>query len=242
MLFDLEKIRRFLYTLLWAKTSVVKGPFALPQTKLVAEGVLIYAQTLAEIKVYTCDDILFQDKTSLIGYTGTHIELIFDKSYFDKLVKSKFKSAFFGACAIQVARYIIENHRGINPEIKFDKENSPICLPSHKPEIAKLFYRKSTKLHLGNMKGTRMTPTPYANFISQAIIRGGFDLQEYEVDKKALSFFPIDDVLAAHAVDVEVWNNLYISAERVNRIRALHHYYETDLTKWDGCELQIELV
>ena len=242
MLFDIDKITKFFHTLLWTKTSVIEGVFAFPKTKQVAQGVLFYENVPTEIKVYTCDDILFQDKTSLIGFSGNHLELVFDKGYFGKLMTSKFKSAFFGACAIQVARYILFHGHIDKSTHKLDFASLPPCLPSHKPEIADFFFRRAQRNQLVTRRANGPTATSYARFIAQAILRGGYDMQEFTVDKKALSFFPIDDVLAAHAVDVETWNNLFISAERVNRIRALHHYYETDLTQWDGCELQIDLL
>lgn len=242
MLFDLDRIKDFITTLMWSKTSVIgEAPISLPQMKQVAEGALIYGQTYSEIKVYSCEDILFQNKTSLVAYSGNHICIVIDKAYFDKLMQSKFKSAFFGACAIQVARYIL-HHDNLTKPHPVDPFDSPPCLPSHKPEVAQFFYQRSKKQQLTGRKGSHPAPTSYANFIGQALLRGGFDLQEFEVDKKALGFYPIDDVLAAHAVDVEMNENLYIAAERVNRIRALNHYYERDLTKWDGCELQIDLL
>ena len=46
----------------------------------------------------------------------------------------------------------------------------------------------------------------------------------------------------AVTTDVEMRENVFLSAERINRIRALHHFYETDLTQWDGSELQIDLL
>lgn len=242
MLFDLDKIKDFFTTLLRSKTSVIEGVFSFPQTKKVAEGMLIYGRSTTDIKIYTCEDIVFRDHMSMIAYIGTHVEIVFDKAYFDKLMASKFKSAFFGACAIQVARYILYSEKAIQIGQKGEFYNHPPCLPSHKPEIAKFFFSRTKKTERAGRPGGRQVVTSYANFIAQALLRGGFDLEEYAVDKKALSFFPIDDVLAAHAVDVETQSNLFISAERVNRIRALHHYYETDLTHWDGCELQIDLL
>lgn len=242
MLFDLDKIKDLFTSLLRCKTSVIEGVFAFPKTKKVAEGVLIYGRSTTEVQVYTCEDIVFRDHMSLINYGGNHIEIVFDKTYYDKLMASKFKSAFFGACAIQVARYILYNEKAIQIGQKGEFHNHPPCLPSHKPELAKFFYSRTKKQEQVARANRRDGVTSYANFIAQALLRGGFDLEEYAVDKKALSFFPIDDVLAAHAVDVETWGNLFISAERVNRIRALHHYYETDLTRWDGCELQIDLL
>lgn len=237
MLFDIDRINRFLALLMWSKTSVIPKGSSFPNTKQVGDGVLMYGSTYAEIKVYTCDDVLFRDKTSVIGFQGDFLTLVFDQAYFDKLIKSKFKSAFFGACAIQVARYVLQEVKKV-PEMVNTQSNDPPCIPSHKPEIAQFFFHRSRK---ENHPRFKRQSNSYLNFIGQALLRGGFDIREFTVDKEAVRFVPIDDVLAAHAVDVETGNNVFLSAERVNRIRALNHYYETDLTDSDGCELHIDL-
>lgn len=237
MLFDAEKLNRFLKLLKWSKTSVMPHSSSLKNTTQVADGVLIYGKVRADIKIYTCDDIVFQDKMSAIWYQGDFLTLMFDVQYFDKLIESKFKSAFFGACAIQVMRYILHEVKRL-PEFTDMMSREPICLPSHKPEIAEFFHRKNKRL----LYRSKRTFTAYENFIAQALLRGGYDIREFAVDKEALRFVPIDDVLSAHAVDVEMRENVFLSAERINRIRALHHFYETDLTQWDGSELQIDLL
>lgn len=240
MLFDLERINRFVSLLMWSKTSVIPKGSSFPNMKQVADGVLMYGSTFAEIKVFSCEDILFQEKTSVIGFQGDFLTLVFDKQYFEKLMASKFKSAFFGACAIQVARYLLHEVKQL-PEFVNMQKDQPPCLPSHKPEIADFFYRRSaTEQHRRGIRYRRSNP--YLNFIAQALLRGGFDLHEFAVDKEALRFMPIDDVLAAHAVDVEIRDNVFLAAERVNRMRALHHFYETDLTDADGSELHIDLL
>jgi hypothetical protein len=202
----------------------------------VGDGALLYGNVKAEIKIYTSDILLLQSRRLVIAFQGDYLTLVFDKEYFNRLLKSKFKSAFYGACTIQVVRYILQEVKRIQ-EFSSLKDRELPCIPSHKPEVAQFFYRKMKR----DSQTRKQVTSSYDNFIAQAILRGGFDLREFEVDKEALRFVPIDDVLSAHAVDVEMCENVFIAAERVNRIRALHHYYETDLTKWDGSEIQIDL-